>query len=78
MSHAMVDISWFDLNPAKQHVIAVLGAGISTALCDTIAFQSLRRTGLIKGCHLTPEAERMRKAAILAMLKRIPEIRFEL
>ena len=52
-----------ETHPAEQRVIAVLGAGISTALCDAIALQSLRRAGLIKGSRLTPKAEQLRKAA---------------
>jgi len=71
MGFAMDDISWTDLSPAEQRVIAVLGAGISTALCDAIALQSLRRAGLIKGSRLTPKAEQLRKAVILTLAKPI-------
>lgn len=71
MGFAMDDISWTDLSPAEQRVIAVLGAGISTALFDAIALQSLRRAGLIKGSRLTPKAEQLRKAVILTLAKPI-------
>jgi hypothetical protein len=64
----MDDISWGDLNAAEQRAIAVLGAGISIEICDADAVLSLRRAGLLRGSRLTPEAEQMRRAAVLRTL----------
>ena len=64
----MDDISWGDLNAAEQRAIAVLGAGISIEICDADAVRSLRRAGLLRGYDLTPEAEQLRRAAVLRTL----------
>lgn len=61
----MDDIVWSDLNPAQQHAIAVLGAGMGVALCDATAVKTLKSVGLIRGGHLTRQVERMRQAAVL-------------
>jgi len=61
----MDDISWTDLNPAEQHAIAVLGAGMPVGLCDAAVVRSLKRVGLVRGSRLTRKAERLRKEAIL-------------
>jgi hypothetical protein len=68
VEYVMDDISWGDLNPAEQRAIAVLGAGISIEICDADAVRSLRRAGLLKGFDLTPEAEQLRRAAVLRTL----------
>jgi hypothetical protein len=64
----MDSISWTDLNPAEQRVIAVLAAGISIELCDTAALITTRRAGLVRGCCLTPKAEKLRSSVILELL----------
>jgi hypothetical protein len=64
----MKRISWTDLNPAEQRVIAVLAAGISIELCDTAVLVTMRRAGLVRGCCLTPKAEKLRRSAILKAL----------
>src|SRR6266481_5107390 len=65
LGHAMNSISWADLNPAEQRAIAVLAAGISIELCDTAALITMRRAGLVRGCCLTPKAEKLRRSAVL-------------
>ena len=67
----MDDISWADLNPAEQHAIAALGAGIPVGLCDAAAVRRLRRIGLVRGSYLTRKAGQLRKAAILQNLANI-------
>jgi hypothetical protein len=67
----MDDISWTDLNPAEQHAIAALGAGMPVGLCDAAAVRRLKRVGLLSGSHLTRKAGRLRKAAILQNLTNI-------
>ena len=67
----MIDISWTDLNPSEQHVIAVLGAGMPVGLCDAAAVRSLKRARLVSGSRLTRKAGRLRKAAILQNLTNI-------
>jgi hypothetical protein len=64
----MIDISWTDLNPAEQHAIAALGAGMPVGLCDAAAVRSLKRAGLLSDSRLTRKAGRLRKAAILQNL----------
>jgi hypothetical protein len=64
----MKRISWTDLNPAEQRAIAVLAAGISIELCDTAVLVAMRRAGLVRGCCLTPKAEKLRRSAILKAL----------
>jgi hypothetical protein len=61
----MDGISWTDLDTDEQRVIAMLRDGISAESCDPVALLSLKRIGLIKGSHLTPEAEKMLSAALL-------------
>jgi hypothetical protein len=61
----MNSISWTDLNPAEQRAIAVLAAGISIELCGTAALITIRRAGLVRGCCLTPKAEKLRRSAVL-------------
>ena len=67
----MDDISWTDLNPAEQHAIAALGAGMPVGLCDAAAVRRLKRVGLLSSSHLTRKAGRLRKAAILQNLTNI-------
>jgi hypothetical protein len=67
----MIDISWTDLNPAEQHAIAALGAGMPVGLCDAAAVRSLKRARLVSGSQLTRKAGRLRKAAILQNLANI-------
>jgi len=64
----MNSISWADLNPAEQRAIAVLAAGISIELCDAAALITMRRAGLVRGCCLTPKAEKLRRSAVLQAL----------
>jgi hypothetical protein len=66
----MDGISWTDLDPDEQRAIAVLGAGISTELCDPVALLTLTRIGLIRDLRLTPAADELRRSAILHELKR--------
>ena len=73
----MDDVSWNELSSAEQRVIAVLGAGISTVLCDDVALRSLRRAGLIRGSHLTAQGEKLRKAVILSLAKPITQSAYE-
>jgi hypothetical protein len=61
----MDGISWTDLDPDEQRIIAMLGAGVSTELCDPIALLTLTRVGLVRGSRLTPAGDELRKAAIL-------------
>jgi len=61
-------ISWADLNPREQRAIALLGAGMSIELCDTAALVTMRRAGLVRGCCLTPKAEKLRRSAVLEAL----------
>ena len=68
---SMDDISWTDLDPAEQHAIAALGAGMPVGLCDATAVRSLKRSGLVRGSHLTRKAGRLRKPAILQNLANI-------
>jgi hypothetical protein len=63
----MDNISWADLNPAEQYAIAALGAGISFEVCDSAALRTLELAGLTRGTNLTPKAERLRKAAAMAL-----------
>ena len=65
MGYAMDGISWTDLDPDEQRVIAMLGAGVSTELCDHVALLTLTRIGLVRGSRLTPAADQLRRAAIL-------------
>ncbi len=60
----MDGISWTDLDMDEQHTIAMLGAGVSTELCDPVALLTLARLGLIRGSRLTPAGEKLRKAAL--------------
>jgi hypothetical protein len=60
-----MDIVWTDLNPEEQRAIAALGAGFSIQVCNKAALKSLRRAGLVRSRKLTPEAEQLRKEAIL-------------
>ena len=48
MGYAMDGISWADLDPDEQRVIAMLGAGVSTELCDRVALLTLTRIGLVR------------------------------
>jgi hypothetical protein len=64
----MGEIAWDDLNPAEQRVIAALGAGLSTRICDADALRALRRAGLIRRSGLTPKGEELRRAAVLRTL----------
>jgi hypothetical protein len=57
----MDGISWADLDADEQRVIAVLGAGLSTRLCDRVALLTLRRLGLVAGFHLTADAQKLRR-----------------
>jgi hypothetical protein len=61
----MDGVSWTDLDPDEQRVIALLGAGVSVELCDRVALLTLARLGLVKGGQLTLEADQLRRAAIL-------------
>ena len=61
-------ISWADLNPREQRAIALLGAGMSIELCDNAALMTIRRAGLVRGCCLTPKAEKLRRSAVLEAL----------
>jgi hypothetical protein len=61
----MDGVSWTDLDPDEQRVIALLGAGVSVELCDRVALLTLARLGLVRGGQLTPEADQLRRAAIL-------------
>lgn len=60
-----MDILWADLDSDEQRTIAVLGAGLSIELCDPLALQTLRRLGLIIGCHLTTAGHDLRRDAIV-------------
>jgi hypothetical protein len=71
----MDGISWTDLDPDEQHVIAVLGAGISINICDPVALLTLRRIGLVTGSRLTVAGENLRKEA-LSHYQREATIRF--
>jgi hypothetical protein len=61
----MDGVSWTDLDPDEQRVIALLGAGVSVELCDRVALLTLARLGLVRGGQLTLEADQLRRAAIL-------------
>jgi hypothetical protein len=61
----MDDISWTDLDSDEQRALAMLGDGVSAALCDPVALLTLRRIGLIKGSRLTPAAEQMLATALV-------------
>jgi hypothetical protein len=61
----MDDISWTDLDSDEQRALAMLGDGVSAALCDPVALLTLRRIGLIKGSRLTPAAEQLLTAALV-------------
>ena len=61
----MDGISWSDLDPDEQRTIAMLGAGVPFALCDSVVILTLARIGLVKGGRLTPAADNLRKTAIL-------------
>ena len=60
----MDGISWTDLDPEEQRVIAMLGAGVSVELCDPVALLTLISIGFIRGSRLTPAAEELRRAAV--------------
>ena len=60
----MDGVSWTDLDPDEQRVIALLGAGVSVELCDRVALLTLARLGLVSGGQLTPAADQLRRAAI--------------
>lgn len=64
----MEGITWADLDADEQRAIAILGAGLSTKLCDPVALLTLRRLGLIAGFHLTAAARNLRRDAIVARL----------
>ena len=61
----MDGISWTDLDPDEQRVVAMLGDGVSIEFCDPVALLTLKRIGLVKGSRLTPEAEQLLAAALL-------------
>ena len=64
----MNSISWADLDADEQRTIAMLGAGVSTELCDPVALLALTRLGLVRGSRLTPAGDILRKAAIVQEL----------
>ena len=61
----MDGISWTDLDPDEQRIIAMLGAGVSTELCDPVALLTLTSIGLVRGSRLTPAGDELRRAALL-------------
>jgi hypothetical protein len=61
----MDEISWSDLNEDERSAIAMLAAGASGELCDTVALLTLTRIGLIKGLRLTSSGEQLQKVALL-------------
>lgn len=61
----MDGISWTDLDPDEQRIIAMVGAGVSAELCDPVALLTLTRIGLVRGSRLTPAAGQLRRVAIL-------------
>ena len=64
-----MDISWADLDNDEQRTIAVLGAGLSSELCDPLALQRLRRLGLVIGAaHLTAAGHNLRRDAVMRRL----------
>jgi hypothetical protein len=60
----MDGISWIDLDPDEQRVIAMLADGVSTDLCDPVALLTLRRIGLVRGTRLTTSGELLLSAAV--------------
>lgn len=65
----MEGMSWVDLDADEQRAIAILGAGLSIELCDPVALMTLRRLGLIVGCHLTAAAHNLRREFVLGELE---------
>ena len=65
----MEGISWADLDVEEQRAIAILGAGLSIALCDPVALLKLKRLGLIVGSHLTAAAHELRRRVVLDELR---------
>ncbi len=61
----MDGISWDDLDPDEQRVVAMLGDGVSIEFCDPVALLTLKRIGLVRGSRLTPAAEKMLTTALL-------------
>ena len=61
----MDDISWTDLDSDEKRALAMLGDGVSAAMCDPVALLTLKRIGLIKGSRLTPEADKLLAAALV-------------
>ena len=61
----MDGISWTDLDSDEQRTLALLGAGLSTELCDPVALLTLTRLDLVKELRLTHAAEQLRRTAIL-------------
>ena len=61
----MDGISWTDLDPDEQRVVAMLGDGVSIEFCDPVALLTLKRIGLVRGTRLTPAAEKMLTTALL-------------
>jgi len=64
----MDGISWTDLDPDEQRVVAMLGDGVSIEFCEPVALLTLKRIGLVRGCRLTPAAEKMLTTALLHQL----------
>lgn len=64
-----MEISWADLDSDEQHAIAILGAGLSIELCDSLALLRLRRLGLVVGLsHLTAAGHNLRRDAVMRSL----------
>ena len=63
--YAMDGISWIDLDPDEQRVVAMLGDGVSIEFCDPVALLTLKRIGLVRGSRLTPAAEKMLTTSLL-------------
>ena len=61
----MDGISWTDLDPDEQRVVAMLGDGVSVEFCDPVALLTLKRIGLVRGSRLTPAAEKMLTTGLL-------------
>lgn len=62
-------ISWTDLDAEEQRAIAILGAGLSIELCDSVALLKLKWLGLIVGSHLTAIAHQLRRRVVLDELR---------
>jgi hypothetical protein len=55
----MDGLSWDDLDPSEQRVMAMLADGVSTELCYPVALMTLRRIELVRIARLTASGEHL-------------------